>query len=175
MRTETKFKGGGLIQLSPLDSKNYITAPPYFYGILGWDITLDYIIDKITDRKNTESVTRKWGKAYHNDVIENLETIIKAVSEGPKPNESSLDIDYQIRETLKNYYNHVTKEQILPTEIRRRFQSYKNIFENLEKGYKLSEQEEKDKQDFLNITKFFLNLEREHKDWERHLDALDDE
>lgn len=162
---------GGLVRLTPLTKLDHLTGQPVFYRLLGSEVALAYLKNLLTKPEKTKHYLPA---GVYRDVKENLEEVIEALSQPLPEDYYPFDVNHQIHETLLHYYQTRGEEKVELPELRNRAQRYALLIENCNNGVKLAEQEEADKQDFIKMLDFFIQLEQNHQNWRQHREIYDE-
>ena len=171
-RYQLHEQGISLLQLSPLYSQ-LIPASPVFYKIFGGVPSAEYELGCLElwlkEAENTEEKRTPFYNGVYALVVNDLDFIIEALDKVSKPDYKHEDsVDFQRAMTIENY---MTLRNIKTpySELRSKFQAYKNLLENIKENRLLTGQEHKCRNEFLEFVKYFITLEQ---DYARSMDFL---
>ena len=115
---------------------------------------------------NMNNETIRTHKAVYNLIIRDLDRLVGALDKVAADPDSFLHTnenhgDYQRAMTVKDYAIKTGRE--LPySELRRRFQSYRTLLENIKERRVLTRQEQEERKEFLEFVRFFSQLEEDY-------------
>jgi len=143
---------------------------PLFYRILGREATLLYTESLL---KKPQETIKRGEEMYYSNITKNLDFLISTLDKETKRENPNWGPETQAVLTIDNYVMQNNQIHDYP-KLREEFQSYKTILENLKKGTILTRREEEIKEKFLQLLRFFVELEHRHYEMKLFSEDTDD-